>query len=149
MAAHHAPDDQKATAVARVLAGESRRKVADDMGVARSTLGRWVEQADGPAETDRSKKLAEDAATIRAGIEQKQEEVRQALLNRIAELIPKTDDLRAVATAFGIVTDKSLLTAGKPTGIHEHRSKDPLDLEIEQLLDEEAKKRGAASNGSG
>lgn len=145
MAQHHTPD-QKATAVARVLAGESRRKVAGDMGVSDATVRRWMAQAES-CETAQEQKLAEDAATIRARIERKQEEVRDLLLDRIRDLIPETEDLRAVATAFGIVTDKSLLTAGKPTGIHEHRSTDPLDVELEQLISEEAARRAAAGNG--
>lgn len=138
MAVHHTPDE-KANAVARVLAGESRRKVADDVGVNETTVRRWVRQAAG-RETPQAKKIADTAEQIRARIEQTQEEVRELLLQRIRDLVPKTDDLRAVATAFGIVTDKAELTAGRPTGRfdHTHRDADPLDAEIQQLLSEEA-----------
>jgi transposase len=122
------------------MAGESRRKVAADMNVSDGTVRRWLERAE-RRESAQDEKMADDAASLAERIAAKQEQVREQLLRRIAELAPTTDDLRAVATAYGIVTDKSLLTAGKPTGIHEHRASDPLDAEIEQLLSEEAAKR--------
>lgn len=140
----HPTPHERATAVARVMAGESRRGVAKSMGVSDGTVRRWIAQAERRG-TAQEETLAMNAQSLAERIMQRQEEVRDQLLERISALIPVTDDLRAVATAYGIVTDKSLLTAGKPTGIHEHRASDPLDAEIEQLLSEEAAKRGDAA----
>jgi hypothetical protein len=69
------------------------------------------------------------------------------LLDRITEGSDR--DARHLMTAAAIAIDKAELLAGRPTGIHEHRSTDPLDVELEQLISEEAARRAAQVNGHG
>jgi transposase-like protein len=109
-------NEQKAQAIARVRSGDSPQLVAQELGCTERTVRRWA--VDCPRMSDEKKDLAERVAEISERIEQKQIETREILIQRIAELVPQTDDLRAVATAYGIVTEKALLTAGKPTSIH-------------------------------
>lgn len=138
MAQHHTPD-AKATAVARVLAGESRRKVAAGLGVSDGTVRRWVGKAE-RRETAQEEKLAEQAAEVVADIEARQREARAVLLERIVALVPDSDSLREVATAYGIVTDKVLLAEGKPTS----RSEEVTVSRVERVagqLDELAARR--------
>ncbi|MDQ6841432.1 MAG: helix-turn-helix domain-containing protein, partial [Actinomycetota bacterium] len=52
--------EEKAQAVARVMAGESRRRVASDIGVGASTVKRWVASANYPA-TQSDGLLADEA----------------------------------------------------------------------------------------
>ncbi len=133
-------DEQKTQAVARVFAGEHRRAVARDLGVSDATVRRWCAVADRRA-TAREKarrepdlSWADEADDLAERIRERQEEVRDALLRRIADLIPATDDLRAVATAYGIVTDKALLAAGKPTKIRAEAPELPPDATPEELV---------------
>ena len=55
-----------------------------------------------------------------------------------------TTTSRKLATAYGILTDKANVAAGRPTMIS-GRSPDERDAEIERLLQEEAAKRGAST----
>lgn len=131
---------ERATAVARVLAGESRRKVAGEMGVSPRTVRRWLDEAE-RADTPRAQTLAERAQAIADEIEHWETIARHRLIERIACLAVDSEDLAAATNAYSKLSEKALLRAGKPTGIHEHRASDPLDAEIEQLLSEEAAKR--------
>lgn len=132
MARHHAPEE-KAQAVGRVLAGESREQVAKDIGVAASTVKRWIAAAQ-RSETDAEKTLAQSAEEIGERLKQKQEEVRELLLDRIESLIPQSKSLKDVSTAYGIVTDKMLLAQGKPTSIHGQALALPDDATPEQVV---------------
>jgi transposase-like protein len=125
-------NEQKAQAVARVVAGEHRRAVARDVGVSDATVRRWLAGAERRA-TAQEKVFGELADDIAERIRERQEELREALLRRMGDLIPATDDLRAVATAYGILTDKALLAAGKPTRIHGGALDFPPDATPEQL----------------
>lgn len=141
--------EQRATAVGRVLAGESRRAVAKDMGIADSTVRSWVKASE-TRETAGAQELAQRAQVIAEEIEHLQEAARHALIRRIVELAPRSDDLDKVANAYAKVTDKSLLTRGKPNQRTETISKDSIDGEIAGLLEEMARREqsGAATNGS-
>lgn len=142
--------DAKATAVARVLSGESRRQVASEMGVAESSVRRWVNAAES-RETAQAIDLAEKAQAIAEEIVHLQEQARHALITRVVELAPKSDDLDKVANAYSKITDKSLLTRGKATQRTETISRDSIDGEIAQLLEEMARREqsDSASNGAG
>lgn len=108
-------DEQKAQAVARVRTADATAKqVAADLGCSINTLRTWLKQT---PRTESEKTIAERVAQISDQIEQKQAETRQALLDRVAELVPECGSLKDVATAYGIITDKALLAAGKPTSI--------------------------------
>jgi transposase-like protein len=124
--------EEKARAVARVMAGESRRQVARDMGVGFSTVKRWVAAANNPV-TDVDELLAVDAGDIAERIKQRQTQVRELLLDRLFALAPDTRSLKEVAIAYGIVTDKALLAAGKPTSIHQERFAVPDDASADEL----------------
>jgi hypothetical protein len=78
--------------------------------------------------------LADDAGDIAERIRQHQAEVRERLLQRIAARIPKTDNLKDLAIAYGIVTDKALLAAGKPTSIRHEAFVVPDDANEEELV---------------
>ncbi len=82
--------------------------------------------------TAKARCLADEAADIAERIKERQAEVRERLLQRIATRIPKTDSLKDLAIAYGIVTDKALLAAGKPTSIHQERFA-PDDASAEEL----------------
>jgi transposase-like protein len=140
--------DEKATAVAQVLAGESRREVARRMGITETSVRRWVKEADG-RETSRAQELAEKAQAIAEEIEHWQELARHALIRRIVELAPRSEDLDKVAGAYEKVTKSSLLSRGKATGRTEVIQKDSVDTEIQDLLETMARREAAGSNGSG
>jgi transposase-like protein len=141
--------EEKAAAVAQVLAGQaSRRQVADQLGVSDSTVRRWMGEAE-RRETAQEKDLAERAEDLAEEIQDLQEQVRHQLLERIAALIPDTDSVRELGTVYGIVTDKSLLTRGKATGRTEVIQKDSVDTEIANLLETMARREAAGSNGTG
>lgn len=108
-------DEEKAQAVARVRSHDAtRQEVADDLGCSVNTVKTWLKQT---PETALEKTVADRVAEISEQISQKQAETRQALLDRVAELVPECGSLKDVATAYGIITDKALLAAGKPTSI--------------------------------
>jgi transposase-like protein len=141
--------EEKAAAVAQVLAGQaSRRQVADQLGVSDSTVRRWMADVE-RRETAQEKDLAERAEDLAEKIQDLQEQVRHQLLERIAALIPDTDSVRELGTVYGIVTDKSLLTRGKATGRTEVIQKDSVDTEIANLLETMARREAAGSNGTG
>lgn len=127
-------EEQKAEAIALVDAGErSRCSIAEELGCSDSTVRRWIAAAE-RRETAGEKTLAAKAEALSEQIKATQSEVRQALLARLSELIPDTESLKDVATAYGIVTDKELLAAGKPTQIHGQaiaipETDDPSELE--------------------
>lgn len=144
---HHVTEEQRTAAVARVLAGESRRKVAKDMGIAQSTVSGWVKAAQS-AETERFRKMGEKAEGIAEQIENLQETARLMLLERVVELVPSTDGLKDVMWSYGVATDKSRLGKGQPTSIT--KSVDQMDSEIEQMLATMAEREKSGSrNGSG
>jgi transposase-like protein len=124
--------EAKATAVARVEVGESVPAVAESIGTAASTLRRWV-NASRRSETLDEKKLADDVEKIAERITVKQTEARELLLDKLVKLVPQTDDLMAIAKAYGIVTDKALLAAGKPTSIHGNTIAVPDDATADEL----------------
>lgn len=106
-------NETKAQAVARIQAGDATAsKIAEELGASHNTVNDWVRKAAKLPETDSEKKQAETIDGIRARIEEQQERLRDQLLGRMADLIPGEEDLRAVATAYGIVTDKQLLAQG-------------------------------------
>lgn len=110
--APHADDLKKADALARLLNGESKRSVAKDMQVSRSTLGRWEAEADADT-TGKLKALAESHAELRREL---REEVIVAAYERTLEALPKAS-AKDAATIAGIAEDKALLAQGKPTHI--------------------------------
>jgi transposase-like protein len=101
---------EKAQAVAQATL-TSTEAAADTTGIARSTIRYWMDQ---PEFADLRLKTREGVAdefwtTIQIGIK------------RLAELIPKTEDLQKVATAVGILYDKHALLTGGATGRTESR----------------------------
>ena len=90
------------------------RATAREAGVPESTLRHWRES--GEMAQLRAEKKEEVAADVWATF--------QAGVRRVAELIPKTDDLQKVATATGIIYDKFALMSGEATGRTEHRELD-------------------------
>lgn len=139
--------EQKAVAVARVLAGESRRQVASEFGVSDSTVRGWVAKAE-QRDTAQDKDLAKRAQAALEEIEHWQEIARHALIQRLVELAPKSEDLDKVASAYERITKSSLLGRGKATGRTEVIQRDSIDTEIATLLEEMAR-REHAGNGSG
>lgn len=146
---HHPTDEQRATAVARVLAGESRRAVARDMGISDSTVGGWVKAAES-GESERALNLAERAQKIAGEIEHWETIARERLIRRIVELAPASEDLAAVTNAFAKLSDKALLRAGKPTSITQTREASDVDDAIERLLRQhDEAEMDASRNGTG
>ena len=137
---------EKAQAVARVIAGESRRRVARDIGVGASTVKRWVTAASEPRPKVKAL-LADEAGDIAERIRQRQAEVRELLLDRLFALARDARSLKEVAIAYGIVTDKALLAAGRPTNIHQEGFVLPDGADVDELgaiADELQRRRLAA-----
>ena len=133
----HPTPKERATAVARVMAGESRRAVARSMGVSDSTVRVWVRAAESRG-TAQENALADAAVSIAEQIEALQEKARLALIKRALELAPGADSIRDVMWAYGVATDKARLAAGKPTAIT--KSVDQMDVEIDTMLAEMARR---------
>ena len=118
------------------------------MGMGATTVRRWVSSAE-RRETADEKKLAKTAMEIAQSIKEREAEVRQALLDRMVALASECeDDIQKLATAYGILTDKANVAAGRPSSVF-GRSPDERDAEIERLLAEEAAKRGWQHDASG
>lgn len=101
---------EKATAVG-LAASTSTEGAANQLGIPESTLRYWM---DSPAFAAIRDKTAEDvAAQMWVGL--------QRGLERIAELIPQTEDIAKVAVAVGILYDKRALLTGGPTTRTESR----------------------------
>lgn len=113
------------------MAGELRRAVAKTIGVSERAVRAWARTAE-RRETPQPHALADRAATIAAEIERLGTLARHRLIERIADLAPDSTDLVAVTNAYGKLTDRALLRAGKPTAITQ--SVDQMDVEIEGLL---------------
>ena len=122
----------KAQAVARVYAGESRRAVAEDCGVSDSTVREWLKLAES-RETAQGKELARSAEEISRAITEKERGTRELLLDRLAAVVPESVSVREIATAYGILTDKSMLAKGQPTSIV---GRSDMDSEIRNLLEQ-------------
>ena len=144
-----APLEYQAQAVARVEAGEGQRRVAADLGVSHTTVGRWIDGAR-RAETDHQKKVASTAMEIAASIKKREAEARLALLDRLVSVASDCgDNVQQIATAYGILTDKANVARGRPSSIF-GRSPDERDAEIERLLEEEMARRSESwSEGEG
>lgn len=143
---HHLTDTDRATAVGRVLAGESRRKVAKEMGVSDATVRRWMAQAES-RETAQGQTLADRAQKIAEEIGHWEEIARHTLIRRIAELGAETKDLAAAANAYRRVSEQVQLAKGKPTSITGTASSD-VDDAIERLLRKhDEAEQGASTNG--
>lgn len=134
--------ESRARAVARVLAGESRRAVAADTGIAASTIRAWLATTQSP-ETAGDVRLADRAQAIAGDIEHHETIARDRLIQRIVELAPTSEDLVAVTNAYAKLSDRALLRAGKPTSIT--GTVDGMDAEIERMLSEMAERETAAS----
>lgn len=134
--------EQRATGVARVLAGESRRKVAGEMGVSDATVRRWITQSE-RRETAQDLDLADRAHKIADQIEHWETIARERLIRRVVELARESEDLAAVTNAYSKVTEKAMLRAGKPTSIT--KSVDQMDTEIEQMLATMAERESVGS----
>lgn len=143
----HPTPQERATAVARVLAGESRRGVAQSMGVSASTVSGWVKTAESP-ETEQAQSLAERARLIADEIEHAETIARDRLIHRITELAVFSQDLTAVTNAYDKLGQRALLRAGKPTSITQTKSSD-VDEAIERLLaDHDEADRHGSLNGN-
>ena len=109
--------------------GYSQNKAAeaagDDLGVKGRTVMRWAESLDLPLG-----ELSRDAAKTRAATaahthydQERRLGLNNLLFDRIKEVAGKTEDagdLKDLAMAFGILTDKRRLEEGKSTERHEH-----------------------------
>lgn len=110
------------------------------MAIGATTIRRWVSAAE-RRETADEKKLARTAMEIAESIKKKEAEAREALLDRlVAKAAECEDNVQQIATAYGILTDKANVAAGRPTGIV-GKSPDERDADIERLLQEEAARR--------
>lgn len=115
--------DTKKVAIARVHAGEAARAVAKDMGIENErAVQRWYAIAIERYPhlfTDRpdDEEVHREASEIADKIKQKQEENREALLDRIADVVPYTDSVKDLAFAYQVITDKARVAEGKPTSI--------------------------------
>ena len=78
--------------------------------------------------------LADEAGDIAERIKRRQAQVRELLLDRLFALARDARNLKEVAIAYGIVTDKALLAAGKPTSIHQEGFALPDDADEEELV---------------
>lgn len=64
------------------------------------------------------KKVARTATQIAESIKRREAEARDALLDRLVAVASECDDdIQKIATAYGILTDKANLAAGRPTSI--------------------------------
>ena len=124
--------NERAIAVARVLAGESQRKVAREMGVGDGTVRRWMAQAE-RRETAQAQSLAEQAQEIAGEIKRWEDIARHRLIRRIAEVAPRTEDLAQLASAYAKVTEKAMLAKKQPTAITATQS--DFDREVAELVE--------------
>lgn len=131
--------EQRALAVAEYRLTGSYSHARKAAGCSLNSVKTWVQDAELQL-SDGSKEMAGRAEEIVA--------IRRASLNDLIERTIELQlrdlpgaDFRDRTGLLKIASEQALLAKGKPTGIHEHRSSDPLDAEIEQLLSEEAAKR--------
>jgi transposase-like protein len=127
---------QKSEALAVYLTTHSLNAAARKMGCSPSTIKTWVEDAqlEGPIGPGDQNEIVDEAERIAQAIRDKQEQVRETLLDRLAFLAKDSTDLKGVATAYGIVTDKALLAQGKPTAITGEAMAFPADASPDQLV---------------
>jgi transposase-like protein len=127
---------QKSEALAYYLTTGSMSAAARQMGCSVSTVKTWVDDAqlNPSAETVDQNEIVDEAERIAQAIRDKQEQVREKLLDRLAFLAKDSTDLKGVATAYGIVTDKALLAQGKPTAITGEAMAFPVDASPDQLV---------------
>lgn len=96
---------EKASAVA-AAAMQGTRAAGDSTGIPESTIRYWM---DSPLFAHLRSKTDED---VKAAMWT----AMQLGVQRIAELIPQTDDVAKVGVAVGILYDKRALMSGDPTG---------------------------------
>jgi transposase-like protein len=126
---------QKSEALAVYLTTGSLSAAAREMGCAVSTVKQWVEREQSSGiEGENHSPIVDEAERIAQAIRDKQEQVRETLLDRLAFLAKDSTDLKGVATAYGIVTDKALLAQGKPTAITGEAMAFPVDASPDQLV---------------
>jgi hypothetical protein len=101
---------EKAEAVAEA-AMTSAEAAAEKTGIPRRTIGYWMDQPEFAELRLKTGDQVADAMWV----------VIQQGVRRIAELIPRTDDLGKVGVAVGILYDKRALLTGAATGRTEHR----------------------------
>jgi hypothetical protein len=113
---------EKAATVARALL-TTTEQAAEESGIPQSTVRYWVQHPDfAELRAETHEEVGEQFwATIQIGIA------------RVAELIPKTEDLQKVAVAVGILYDKHALLTGGATGRTE--SRDLSDLPDSAYID--------------
>ena len=101
---------EKASVVATATM-EGTRAAADHTGVPESTIRYWLDKPEFAQLREKTRDSVADEfwATIQVGV------------HRLAELIPRTEDLQKVATAVGILYDKHALLTGGATGRTESR----------------------------
>ena len=101
---------EKAQAVAQATL-TSTEAAAETMGIPRKTIAYWLDRPE----------FAELRQKTRDGVADEFWATIQVGVHRVAELLPKTDDLQKVATAVGILYDKHALLTGGATGRTESR----------------------------
>lgn len=143
--------EQKAQAVAEYWLTGSALRVAETFEIgSHHTVQDWVSAAEAP-KTASDQRVRARAETIH--------ELRQTTAEQLYQRALDLQLRDLAAAEFGdrtrllkVLGQQVRLSQGKPTDIHEHRTKDPMDLEIAELLDREAAKRAAeeaSSNGHG
>ena len=89
----------------------STEAASDATGIPESTIRYWLDKPE----------FAELRAKTREGVADEFWSTIQLGVHRLAELIPRTEDLQKVATAVGILYDKHALLTGSATSRTEAR----------------------------
>lgn len=133
-------DEQISDALAVFAVTGSYREAAASVGCSITTVKKWAAQHE-VVDSDDEKSVEDRIREKVADLRELQEEARETLMRRIISLAPREDDLRAVATAYGIVTDKAQLSRGLPTTITENLTPGDARRELGRTRDELAERR--------
>lgn len=103
-------------------------RTAKQLGLPRTTLIEWRDRMSSAVDTEKPSRV-HDFAALWA-------EVQAAATARMLELLPQTDDLRAVATAAGIAADKHLDYAQgrKGTQVNVDARQQSVTLHVDALI---------------
>ena len=125
----------RAEAVARVEAGEARRRVAREIGVSEATIRGWERSTTNPAPGSHQEKVRQTADEISEEIAEAQRECRRILIQRLRQELPNAKARPAeLATCYGILTDKDIKWQQMRAEAEARGAHTPLsDLDREQL----------------
>jgi transcriptional regulator with XRE-family HTH domain len=97
----------RAEAIARVEAGEARRRVAREIGVNEATIRGWERNTRNPPPGSMQARVRQSADDLSREIQAAQTECRLILIERLRDELPTAKARPAeLATVYGILSDK-------------------------------------------